>query len=721
MKDNIKNTTLSQIVSSDHHLTIKGHIDGIYGSKLSGWFYNEDDLEEGKLSLYVDGNEALEVIVNEYRPDVGKNLGIDDKSGFSFDLSFIEQNDVVELSVKHKPSDYDFLAKNYRYSPDVQKFKKQITDVFLPLFYRSRYKLAHLSNDEALHYYLTEGIYSDHDPCPWFDHKFYRNNQPVDDSKLWLPIIDYLKAEASRTQPYTEVAGQDNLDGLKTRCDRNEKLRLPSEAFDPFHYLENSNDLIHIKHLLGHFIKSGRHEGRSYVARSVPDHIRDELKCYIDIEPELRGISQNIDSIIPYPLVTESSYLPELSRQLYDDNIKVVICLSMESTNDEHLLATQLFKAYEQQNGRNTVLLIVTGDTISHVEFDVLPSANVIYLDRECKFADLHDKVRTLHRVIATLAPEKIINVNAIECWELFTSFGNQLSSVLELYAYVSCFNYDKYGGKKGVITDYIPKLLKYLAKVFCDNLSVIEEIREVYGFSETDMNTFHKFHRPIPETLPLRSHPSTAMNQKILWAGRLDHQKRPDILVETASIMSNETFVVYGPPGNSEASADIVSGIHKNIVYAGVELDMSKLSLDDYSLYLNTSQWDGIPTTLLTMSAIGMPIVTSNSGGIEEIVDESTGWVVSDSLNAMDYVTAIRKLLINVEDTEQRAILGSSQTRRIHSWENYIASLSDSDAFIKRGDLQKKTKKIKKSASNDSHIKYSESHGLDPLIVSVG
>ena len=115
------------------------------------------------------------------------------------------------------------------------------------------------------------------------------------------------------------------------------------------------------------------------------------------------------------------------------------------------------------------------------------------------------------------------------------------------------------------------------------------------------------------------------------------------------------------------------------------------------------------------------MPIVTSNSGGIDEIVDESTGWVVSNSQNAMDYVTAIRKLLINVEDTKQRAILGSSQTRRIHSWENYIASLSDSNAFIKRGDLQKKVKKIKKSASNDSHIKYSESHGLDPLIVSVG
>ena len=99
MKDNIKNTTLSQIVSSDHHLTIKGHIDGIYGSKLSGWFYNEDDLEEGKLSLYVDGNEALEVIVNEYRPDVGKNLGIDDKSGFSFDLSFIEPVSYTHLTL----------------------------------------------------------------------------------------------------------------------------------------------------------------------------------------------------------------------------------------------------------------------------------------------------------------------------------------------------------------------------------------------------------------------------------------------------------------------------------------------------------------------------------------------------------------------------------------------------------------------------------------------
>lgn len=662
---------------------IIGNIDGVFGASLAGWFYCEADSDESTLTLFVDGVESNTVKVNESRPDVSENLGFGGNSGFTFDLSSIEIDGVVELSVKHRKSGYDFFSQSFNYSSDVHPLKMQIAEILFPQYYRAKYGLASLNNEDVLHHYMSEGIYSDFNPNPWFDVKYYRKNHPSKKGRKWLPVIDYLQREASRMElQKVEPEGDEH-------SEINE-LMATSELFDPQHYLAMHQDLKSMTNLLGHYVQFGHYEGRSCVERRVPDHIRNELEVYQDIEPALLSISNSIDWVVRYPIIKESTYLPEISELLFKDQIEVVICVPFITVGGADLLATYLARAYEQQFDPDSVLIIVTNSDEIEVQNWVDSSTNVLLLEKECNFADKEDKISTLHRIVSTLAPQKIINVNSNECWEMFRNFGAQLSSVLNLYAYAFCFDYDIKGRRAGYIPEYIPDVLRSLTKVFCDNSSIIQEIREIYGFSDDVMQKFHTLYSPLPSDLPLRATGNTERNKKILWAGRLAHQKRPDLLVKIASALANETFVVFGPAGNSKVSDDIIAGRYKNIEYQGVFSDISEIDLDEYFLYLNTSQWDGIPTMLLLMCAVGMPIVTSDVGGIGEVVDDSTGWVVKNAAEAQDYITTLRMAIVNFYETEQRALHGAARTRKIHSWDNYIQDLMLSGAFSEREELPK-------------------------------
>jgi len=69
-------------------------------------------------------------------------------------------------------------------------------------------------------------------------------------------------------------------------------------------------------------------------------------------------------------------------------------------------------------------------------------------------------------------------------------------------------------------------------------------------------------------------------------------------------------------------------------------------LALQKAHLFLFTSSWEGTPTVILEALACGLPVVTSNAGGIAEIIKSGkNGFVIEDPLDISAYKLAIQKL----------------------------------------------------------------------------
>jgi glycosyltransferase involved in cell wall biosynthesis len=71
----------------------------------------------------------------------------------------------------------------------------------------------------------------------------------------------------------------------------------------------------------------------------------------------------------------------------------------------------------------------------------------------------------------------------------------------------------------------------------------------------------------------------------------------------------------------------------------------------------------DGIPVALMESAALGIPLVTTNAGGINELVpDSSFGWIVSDK----DPKAAKAALLSLLQDAPLRFQMGQTARQRV-------------------------------------------------------
>jgi hypothetical protein len=84
--------------------------------------------------------------------------------------------------------------------------------------------------------------------------------------------------------------------------------------------------------------------------------------------------------------------------------------------------------------------------------------------------------------------------------------------------------------------------------------------------------------------------------------------------------------------------------------------------------IYLNFSSSEGTPMPVLEAMACGRPIITTNVGISEEVVNESNGWVVSRSKD--DLVTVLNDCLNNLENLQEMGKNAfNSVSERVGDW----------------------------------------------------
>jgi glycosyltransferase involved in cell wall biosynthesis len=152
-----------------------------------------------------------------------------------------------------------------------------------------------------------------------------------------------------------------------------------------------------------------------------------------------------------------------------------------------------------------------------------------------------------------------------------------------------------------------------------------------------------------------------------ILFAGRLDPQKRPDWLLERMPAvfdrLPDHDLVVAGegPLRSSLGRLATRLGISERIHFVGWQPDMPSLLAAADAVVL-TSRWEGMPNIVLEAMAAARPVVTTDVHGVRELLGNAAGIQIAPANDAQAFVDAVSQLC---NDRALETLLGQQNQER--------------------------------------------------------
>lgn len=165
---------------------------------------------------------------------------------------------------------------------------------------------------------------------------------------------------------------------------------------------------------------------------------------------------------------------------------------------------------------------------------------------------------------------------------------------------------------------------------------------------------TLYTYSQPVLHPLQHSDRP-----RRLIWASRLDAQKRPDLLhkISVELLVENiETKIyVYGSPVLDQFEPEYFDDC-PNVVYKGGFSGLGSIPFTNKDAFLYTSLFDGLPNVLLEAAQMQIPIITVDVGGVPELIQEKSGFLVQNCADDAElvarYVAKVKEFL-NASETE--------------------------------------------------------------------
>lgn len=268
------------------------------------------------------------------------------------------------------------------------------------------------------------------------------------------------------------------------------------------------------------------------------------------------------------------------------------------------------------------ILVVSTEDSASPWASRLPTQAVHVDFGRIAAALDFNKQVAVMARLLVQLRAPVVHLVNSRVGWEAILRHGLALTQHSRLYASIFCDDYDLRMNPVGYARDYLRYCYPYLSTVICDNSRYPEIWTRELG---VPASLFTVLPFPYDGQLPQQSR--TALTapgaDRVLWAGRLDRQKRPDLLAAIAARMPGTHFDVYGAQVMSGAAAQDLEALRSlpNVTLHGEFQRLEAVADSSHFAYLHTTAWEGTPTILFDVAAARLPICAPAVGGIVDFL----------------------------------------------------------------------------------------------------
>ena len=192
---------------------------------------------------------------------------------------------------------------------------------------------------------------------------------------------------------------------------------------------------------------------------------------------------------------------------------------------------------------------------------------------------------------------------------------------------------------------------------LFVEKKIVPKEKAVLIRSSGIDTKTF----APVPKDKKLLQKLQLDEKPIVLMAARVIRDKGVEEYIQAASILKEKAnFLYIGDIDRGNKNAYIPDW--KNVKYLGFQRDVKKfLSICD--IFVLPSFREGVPRTLLEAASMQKPIVTTNTPGCREVVEDGkTGFLVP----IKEYEGLVQKLEILIEDANLRENFGKNAREKV-------------------------------------------------------
>lgn len=408
-------------------------------------------------------------------------------------------------------------------------------------------------------------------------------------------------------------------------------------------------------------------------APDLPGWLIDDLMELSTLDPHLHPKGALVSSARFYPApwsfsASGDAYF-DLARR-FPNEVDAVVVVPWLKTGGADLGAIHFANALSAHFGRK-VVVVATENADSPWASRL--SDNVVFVDLGARLAALHPshRIDVLVRLLLQFQPKILHVMNSQLGWEAIKRNGLAIRQRSRVFASLYCDDISASGQRVGYARDYLAACHRLLDGVISDNPITPQDWVDSIGI---DPGLFHVVPFPAPDPA---GHSAHGAGKRILWAGRLDRQKRPDLLAAVARAMPGYEFHVHG-------AAVIREGRNKQFTFPGnVKLmgpyksfpDIARSQ--DYLAFLYTSQWDGLPNVLLEAASAGLPIVASDVGGIGSLLPAEQRVTPPDAVES--YVMALERLAANPQVAAQWQERQWQRIRQAHS----MASFTDAIAAL--------------------------------------
>lgn len=296
---------------------------------------------------------------------------------------------------------------------------------------------------------------------------------------------------------------------------------------------------------------------------------------------------------------------------------------------------------------------------------------------------------RLLGTLIIQIPPRAVHLVNSAVGYRAFAKYARQLAVQSKLF--VSAFTLDESpeGQRSHPLLDAIRSYFDQLSGVFVDNQALADFLASTYALPRS---RFFVHYQPVSETASPRTGvpPASGATERlsVLWAARLDRQKRPDILVSVSRRCRE-----LGLPIDFHASGGAVLDDDPTLIdrlqdagvsYLGPYLGSIGSLGRSFDVLLLTSQWEGLPLTLLDGARNDLTIVAPDVGGVADFVrDGWSGYLIPSYSDIEAYVATLTRLHENREllVATRPGALELAQGR--HSWQQFTTRVRESAGYV--------------------------------------
>ncbi|APG61395.1 glycosyltransferase family 4 protein [Christiangramia salexigens] len=197
---------------------------------------------------------------------------------------------------------------------------------------------------------------------------------------------------------------------------------------------------------------------------------------------------------------------------------------------------------------------------------------------------------------------------------------------------------------------------------------------------SEFLKNRLHKFKFnnlvSIPNAIDLHLYPYKErknVKPRILWVRAFDEVYRPELAIQVLEVLIRDNLdaelCMVGPEKNTDLQSLKILVREKDLPvrFCGKLSKTEWVDLsEEYDIFLNTTSIDNTPVSVIEAMALGMPVVSTNVGGIPYLIeDKTTGLLVER--DEPEVMAAAIKLL--VEQPELSHLISENSRAKAESF----------------------------------------------------